>query len=386
MRLAHTLITAIMSLAMIIQVSVSTTSEDAYSSLMALASASPTFVAAALTAAAPVTNSDGRLFALCTSAVVFNSTQGIDPAPSPPPPSPPPFSNALGGLDVLDFVNVSSPASAALTTLLTAAAPTVQAAAAAAVSVSVAASVGASAVGGAASGGGGPAALAGAQRNALMAMLGGAPSSCEDPRATGTGGGWTMGRFGMGSSSNPCVASTGESSTEAAAASQARRLEGRWGREGSGRGRRLASKEKHKDDQGDDEILDVDEEVDEDLVQRLLVVALVDALTSTSMVIELSNHLTYPQPYPYNLNSPNLAPIRRSSVVPSACTSWCCSRGGSSSTDATTVGSHEGRHASCSSESRRASVLALASWAAASTLWMQALLVLRCSQLEMSCS
>ena len=66
-------------------------------------------------------------------------------------------------LHVLNFVNVSNPASVALATLLTAAAPTVQAAAAGAVAASIAASVVAGALGGAAGGGGGPAGLAGAQ-------------------------------------------------------------------------------------------------------------------------------------------------------------------------------------------------------------------------------
>ena len=123
---------------------------------------------------------------------------------------------------MLDFVNMSNPVSAALTALLTAAAPTVQAAATVAVAASIAASAGAAVAGGAAGGGSvGPAAIGGAQRNSLMGTLGGAPTSCDDPRATGTGGGWTMGRLGMGSASNPCtnastVESTSSSSTSAA--------------------------------------------------------------------------------------------------------------------------------------------------------------------------
>ena len=74
---------------------------------MALTSASAEFAAAALSAAAPVTNSAGEPFTSCTIAVVFNMSRAIENASPPPPPAIPPYSTALGGLDVLDFVNMS---------------------------------------------------------------------------------------------------------------------------------------------------------------------------------------------------------------------------------------------------------------------------------------
>ena len=62
--------------------------------------------------------------------------------PPPEPPSPPPFNLLDSGLNVFDYVNVTNPAGAAITTLLTEAAPAVQAAAATVVVAGVAASVG----------------------------------------------------------------------------------------------------------------------------------------------------------------------------------------------------------------------------------------------------
>ena len=255
----------------VVTVTISTLSESAYSSLMALASSSPTFAAAALTAAVPVTNSNGQLFAMCTSSVVFNASRSITLAPSPPPPAPPPVSDALGGLDILDFVNVTIPASAALTTLLTTAAPTVQAVATALV---------ATAITGAAGGGGSPAALAGAQRLSILGMLGGAPSSCDDPRSTGSGGGWTMGRLGMGSLSNPCT-SNSSSDDSATSANWTGTLEG-TSSGGGGGGRRLTSKNKEK---GKNDQQEAEEEEEVTLTQKLLMVVLVDTLVSVSTII-----------------------------------------------------------------------------------------------------
>ena len=146
-------------------------------------------------------------------------------------------SDSLGGLDVLDFVNLSNPVSAALTTLLTAAAPTVQAAATTAVAVSAAVSAGAAAAGGAAAGGSvGRSVLGVAQRNSLMGTLGGAAASCDDPRATGTGGGWTMGRLGVGSANNPCTNASMAETSSTSAAIRRRRLTKASGGASSGGG------------------------------------------------------------------------------------------------------------------------------------------------------
>ena len=159
----------------LVTVTISTKSEDAAAILIDLSSSTP---AANPLANAPVTNSVGQSFALCTATVVFNASRGIDPAPNTPPPSAPPpvppaappwnLLGGAGGLDVLEFVNVSNPAAKALTQLLEANKETVKAAAGVVVAAGVAASAAAGAVraGAAASGAGGPAALAGAQRNA----------------------------------------------------------------------------------------------------------------------------------------------------------------------------------------------------------------------------
>ena len=177
-----------------------------------------------------------------------------------------------------------SPVGAALTLLLMAAAPTVQTAAAVAVSASVAASAAASAAGGAAGGGGGPAALAGAQRNSLFSTLGGAPASCEDPRSTTNGGGWTMGRLGVGSSANPCENEGGGSSQEgqsSGTSGSGTSGGGTGGGKGGGRsGRRLRASIATNGTTVANETLRkplvvlVNSDEDEDLVQRLLVVAL----------------------------------------------------------------------------------------------------------------
>ena len=191
-----------------------------------------------------------------------------------------------------------SPVGAVVSTLLLAAAPTVQAVAAAAVGAGAVAS----AAGG---GGGGPAALAGAQRNSLMGTLGGAPSSCEDPRATSSGGGWTMGRLGVGSSTNPCETEDSSSQGNSGGGTSGGGTSSGTSSGGARSGRRLAGKEGGGEggEDGDAEtagnvnvtarreflasmgvnwtgtgrkplITLVENEEDQDLVQQLLVVAL----------------------------------------------------------------------------------------------------------------
>ena len=84
-----------------LQISISTKNEEAYAALMALTASAPDDVSSALQAAAPVTNTNGQSFGMCTASVVFNVSRGVDPAPSPPPPTippPPPYSKALGTL------------------------------------------------------------------------------------------------------------------------------------------------------------------------------------------------------------------------------------------------------------------------------------------------
>ena len=72
-----------------VTVSISTRSEAAAAGLIALTS--PSSPEANALANAPVTNSAGQSFALCTATVVFESSRGVDPAPLlPPPMSPPP--------------------------------------------------------------------------------------------------------------------------------------------------------------------------------------------------------------------------------------------------------------------------------------------------------
>lgn len=242
----------------IVIVTVQTLNEASFNAIMALSMGDP--IATAALAATEVTNADNQVISLCSQPILANQSRAVIPAPSPPPEPPfsPPFNLLPSGLDVLAFVNVSNPGSAALAQLLTAAAPTVQAAAAVAVTAAVGASIAASALGSAAGGGVGPAALGGAQRNYLMSTLGGAPSTCDDPRSTGSGGGWTMGRLGMGNSPNPCVA-------------RRRRLQS--GKQSGSSSTNAGGR--HSDDASTDMLVDDDEE--EDLVQRLLVVALYEA-------------------------------------------------------------------------------------------------------------
>ena len=179
------------------------------------------------------------------------------------------------GLNLNAFVNTTNPSVAALSVLLTAAAPTVQAAATVAVTVGVAASAAASAVGGAARGGVGPNALMSAQRNYLMSTLAGTPDSCEDPRATSNGGGWTMGRFGFGQSVNPCLDPNFTATTSPTNQTAARRRMN-TGSVGAGTGTTSA----REDAQGPS-FVDFDQE--EDLAQRLLVAAFIDTLTSETV-------------------------------------------------------------------------------------------------------
>ena len=256
----------------IVTVKIATMNPAAYEALIALSQGSPS--ARYALASSPVMNRDGQAFSLCTKSVVSGQTRNIEEAPSPPPPAPPPvnppeppapppFNLLPGGLDVFAFVNVSNPAAAALTQLLQASAGTVQAAATVAVGASVAASAAASAVGGAAGGGGGPSALMGAQRNALYGMVGGAPQSCDAPGAAGNGGGWTMGRLGVGGD-NPCADGGGRLQT-------GRRLQ-------KGGGGKSGGADGGKGDGADGY------EEEEDLTQRLLVQAMVDTILSVSMI------------------------------------------------------------------------------------------------------
>ena len=250
----------------LVTVSISTTNEAAYEALVALSQGDPS--AAAALASTPIANAAGGSFALCTSTVVAGQTRAIDDAPSPPPPSPPPLSppdpplpppfNLLpGGLDVLAFVNLSSPVASAFTQILEAQAGTVRAAAGVAVGAGVAASVAASALGGVAGGIPGPAALMGAQRQAVYGNLAGAPKTCEDPRSGGDGGGWTMGRLNLGGE-NPCKGG------------RRRQLQKKEGGGSGGGGVAKAG--------GGDE---------EDLVQQMLVQAMVDTLISSLLIIAL---------------------------------------------------------------------------------------------------
>lgn len=183
--------------------------------------------------------------------------------------------------DILDFVNVSNPAAAALTSLLTGAAPTVQAATAISVSASIAASTAASAAGGAAGGGAGPGALAGAQRNALMSLLGGAPRSCEDPRSTGNGGGWMMGRLGVVNVRSPCTMNMSANASFTRARRQLASGQSSGGGAASSGGGGASSGSKASQD----EAIKVEPIDDQDLMLRLLVVQLEDTLVSVAMIV-----------------------------------------------------------------------------------------------------
>ena len=177
--------------------------------------------------------------------------------------------------------------------MLTASAPTVQSAASASVGAKIATAVVGSALGSAGGGVGsgvGPGAIAGAQRNFLMSLLGGAPSTCEDPRSKTNGGGWTMGRIGMGQSRNPCLEGDTETYEAERMARRRRRLE---------EGRRLTAKQDggssgtdigNRNDEEELELVDgesqlVADDDDEDLVQRLLVVAMVDTIMSVLTIL-----------------------------------------------------------------------------------------------------
>ena len=231
----------------IVKVTIETYSKGAFQSLVALSGGSTQ--EQGKLSSLPVRNSAGQTFSLCTRVVLAGQGREDIVAPSPPPPEPPPPEPPtrlpIGGiLNLMDFVNVTNPGSKALAQLLAATAGTVQAAATVAVAAAVGASAAAGAVGGAAGGGGGPSALMGAQRNSLYGTLGGIPTDCEAPGATGTGGGWTMGRLGV-SDSNPC--------------------------QGEGLRRRLAK-------QGGND-------GDESLAQQILASAMIDALIGVLMII-----------------------------------------------------------------------------------------------------
>ena len=177
---------------------------------------------------------------------------------------------------MLAFVNVSSPAASALTQILQEQAATVRAAAAVAVSAGVAASAAASAVGGAAGGGAGPAALMGAQRQSIYSSIGGAAKSCDAPGAGGNGGGWTMGRLGVGGD-NPCKGG--------------RRLAKKGGRDG-----------------------EVEEE--EGLVQQLLVQAMIDTIVSVLIIIGVASgiHLIILITYKFYWNNAYYAWVQRANI------------------------------------------------------------------------
>ena len=235
----------------IVTVNIETSDETAFQSLVELSGGSVS--RQAVLNSMPVTNSAGETFRLCTRAVLAGQGRADIFAPSPPPPEAPPpeppmqpplGANLPATLDLQSFINVTNPGSKALAQLLAASAATVQAAATVAVAAAVGASAAAGAVGGAAGGGGGPSALMGAQRNALYGTLGGVPTDCEAPGATGTGGGWTMGRLGVGGS-NPC----------------------------EGGRRRLAKK---SGDEGGE---------DESLTQQIMASAMIDALIGVCIII-----------------------------------------------------------------------------------------------------
>ena len=193
----------------IVTVRVETTNVMSYRLVLKLHTA-PSY--GALLAPEPVTNAAGHSLSMCTGPLIFDQGRGIWSAPSPPPPtSPPPeppypppeapFNLLSGGLNLFDFVNVSNPVAAAVTQLLVASAPTVKAAAVVTVAAAAGSAVAGAVAGGGASGGIGPSALYGAQRNAMLTGLGGAAKSCDDPAAKSDGGGWMMGRLGLGGGS-----------------------------------------------------------------------------------------------------------------------------------------------------------------------------------------
>ena len=279
----------------IVTVSITTKDAAAFATLMKLSQGSAEETEALK--AIPITAADGSAFTLCTKAAVAGSgpQQIINPAPSPPaPPTPPPalppsppFNILPGGLDILDFVNVSNPGSKAVGMLLQQAAATVSTVAAAAVGASVAAGVAASAAGGAAGGGApGPASLGGAQRNSMYSNLGGPPTTCDDPAATSKGS-WTMGRLGAGSSKGPCeeggVSNKRRLRNERKEA-YGRRLQSRGGGGSSG-GSGNSGGSASKYDSSESTLIFVESEDEESFEQRLLVSAMVDVIMSVLMIL-----------------------------------------------------------------------------------------------------
>jgi len=273
----------------LVTVTIATQDKAAVAELIALSTSSAADAWSALTNVSAIINSAGQPFVQCTATLLVNQpVQLVIPAPSPSPPSRPPFSHTLSaaGLDVLDFVNVTNPTGKALTQLLTAAAPTVQAAMAAAVASAVTASSIGALLGGGVGASVGPATLGTAQRNAMMAMLGGPASSCTDPRATGNGGGWTMGRFGVGNSHNPCITNnqtTGASDATGSAGIR-RELQSRGGDRTGSKNNNNNNRQPPPPPPSNDQMFVANDE-EEDLEMRLLVVALVDTTTSVAMII-----------------------------------------------------------------------------------------------------
>ena len=168
-------------------------------------------------------------------------------------------------LNVREFLNVSNAGTAAASKLLTAQAGTVQAVAAASVAAATVASAAASLAGSAAGGAPGPALLMGAQRNSMYASMGGsAATSCDDPAAASSGGGFTMGRFGLGAS-DPC-------------ASRRRRLQSRKSNNNQDAGENF-------DDNFGDSSGEGNEEFE---AQLILMAALVDTILGVSMVLAIT--------------------------------------------------------------------------------------------------
>ena len=276
----------------VVAITVSTVDKNKLDALLALGSGSPE--AEADLAAVAVNGSAGEHFSLCTPTVVIDESRRVNPAPSPPPPTqppPPPFREGLGGLEVQDFVNISNPVGVALNHLLTQSAQMVQTVTAAAVTASAAAAVVASAAGSAGGGGGALAAIGGAQRIALMSSLGGPPMSCEDPRATSSGG-WTMGRFGIARKPHPCelianassaFSDTNRNTTGSFSNDEGRRrLQSQRGSSGGGTGGLGGGK---RQDEAASEFVLVESDDEEDIQQRILAAALEDTAISVAAIM-----------------------------------------------------------------------------------------------------